>query len=88
MFSASEPTKSFWLPLTKIAEGSEKDNDLAAFGKGSVMASESNSRSGRNALTSREVRTNAGVSFFRTFHSTLALYMFSHNRLNSTSILL
>lgn len=86
MFSASEPTKSFWLPLTKIAEGSEKDNDLAAFGKGSVMASESNSSSGRNALTSREVRTNAGVSFFRTFHSTLAL--FSHNRLNSTSILL
>ena len=86
MFSASEPTKSFWLPLTKITEDSEKDNDLAAFGKGSVMPSESNSSSGKNALRSREVKTNAGVSFFRAFHGTLAL--FSHNRLNSTSILL
>ena len=86
MFSASEPTKSFWLPLTKITEDSEKDNDLSAFGNGSVMPSESDSSSGKNALRSREVKTNAGVSVFRAFHSTLAL--FSHKRLTSTSILL
>lgn len=67
MFSASEPTESFWLPLTKITEGSEKDNDLVAFGKGSVMPSESNSSSGRNALRSREVKTNAGVCFLELF---------------------
>ena len=66
--------------LTKITEGSEKDNNLAAFGKGSVMPSESNSSSGKN------VKTNAGVSYFRAFHSTLAL--FSHNIVNWTSILL
>ena len=41
------------------------------------MPSESNCSSGKNALRSREVKTNAGVSFFRAFHSTPALFSYS-----------